>query len=68
MPARGNTSSEASLVQCLCYSHGLVVVGVATIGSRLFPSLMLPLAPVISSSFDIGNVLTDRPPKSSTVF
>lgn len=24
MRARGNTSSEASLVQCLCNSHGLV--------------------------------------------
>lgn len=68
MRARGNTSSEASLVQCLCNSHGLGVVGAATIGSRLFPSLMPPLALVISSSFDIGNVLTDRLPKSTTVF
>lgn len=54
MQARGNTSSEASLVQCLCNSLGLVLVYAATIGFRLFPSLMPPLALVISSSFDMG--------------
>lgn len=54
MWARGNTSSEASLVQCLCNSLVLVLVCAAMKGSSLFPSLMPPLVLVISSSFDMG--------------
>lgn len=63
MRARGNTSSEASLVQCLCNSLGLVLVCAATIASRLFPSRMPPLALVISSSFDVGMFWQTDPPQ-----
>lgn len=54
MWARGNTSNEASLVQCLYNSLLLALVCVAMEDSSLFPSLMPWLVLVISSSFDLG--------------
>ena len=66
MWARGNTSSEASLVECLCNSPVLVLICAATKGSSLFPSRMPPLVLVISSSFDMW-VFWQADPKSTTL-
>lgn len=52
MRARGNTSSQASLVQCLCNSLSLLLACAATESFSLLPSLMPPPVPVISSSLD----------------
>lgn len=67
MWARGNTSSQVSLVQYLCNSLVLVLACAATEGSGLFPSLMLSPVLVISSSFDAELLWHTKPQKHHLV-